>query len=220
MNIMKKQAQIIILLLLSFFTASAQESPYQKAMKKEIAKLTSTDSLPVLQQSANAFGRIAELNPGEWLPVYYQGLAYTFQAMDKSLSLDKKDEALAKADELAQKADALSKNNAEVVALQGFVLMAKLNADAANRGQSLSGPVLQTFGKVRAMDPKNPRAYALTAQMEYGMAKFFGFGTEKACGYAKESLAIFASQDEPALKAALMPTWGKGLAEQMARSCQ
>ncbi|MCF2486690.1 hypothetical protein [Dyadobacter sp. CY347] len=217
---MKKLTQTTILFLLTILTASSQDSPYQKAMKKEIAKLIETDSLPLLQQSANAFGRIAELNPAEWQPVYYQGLAYTFQGMDKSLSLDKKDEVLAKADELAQKAEALSKNNSEIVALQGFVLMAKLNADAVSRGQSLSGRVLQTFGKARAMDPKNPRAMALTAQMEYGMAKFFGSGTEKACGYAKESLAIFASQDEPALKAALLPTWGKSLAEQMAKSCQ
>jgi len=217
---MKKLAQITMLFLVTTLSAFAQDTPYQKAMKKEVAKLTESDSLPVLQQSANAFGRIAELNPGEWQPVYYQGLAYTFQGLDKSLSLDKKDEVLAKADELAQKADALSKNNAEIVALQGFVLMAKLNADAASRGQSLSGPVLQTFGKARAMDPKNPRALALTAQMEYGMARFFGSGTEKACGYAKESLAIFASQDEQALKAALVPTWGKSLAEKMAKSCQ
>lgn len=217
---MKKLAQITMLFLVTTLFAFAQDTPYQKAMKKEVAKMTDSDSLAVLQQSANAFGRIAELNPGEWQPVYYQGLAYTFQGLDKSLSLDKKDEVLAKADELAQKADALSKNNAEIVALQGFVLMAKLNADAASRGQSLSGPVLQTFGKARAMDPKNPRALALTAQMEYGMARFFGSGTEKACGYAKESLAIFASQDEQALKAALLPTWGKSLAEKMAKSCQ
>ena len=217
---MKKLAQITIALLFTFLTAAAQDSPYEKAMKKEIAKFIGSDSLPVLQQSANAFGRIAELNPTEWLPAYYQALAYTFQGLDKSLSLDKKDEALAKADELAQKADALSKNNAEIVALQGCVLMAKLNADAASRGQSLSGPVLQTFGKARAMDPKNPRALALTAQMEYGMAKFFGSGTEKACGYAKESLAIFASEDEAARTAALLPTWGQPLAEKLAKGCQ
>ncbi|MCF0050324.1 hypothetical protein LXM25_09665 [Dyadobacter sp. LJ53] len=217
---MKKRVQLIIaLLLLTILTASAQDSPYQKAMKKEIAKLIESDSLPVLQQSANAFGRIAELNPNEWLPAYYQALAYTFQGLDKSLSLDKKDELLAKADELAQKADALSKNNTEIVALQGFVLMAKLNADAASRGQHLSGQVLQTLGKARAMDPKNPRAFALTAQMEYGMAQFFGSGTEKACGYAKESVAIFASQDEESLKTAMLPTWGKSLAEKMAKSC-
>lgn len=217
---MKKLARITIVLLLSILSASAQDSPYQKAMKKEIAKLIASDSLPVLQQSANAFARIAELNPGEWQPYYYQGLAYTFQGLDKSLSLDQKDEALAKADDLAKKADALSKNNSEIVALQGFVLMAKLNADAAGRGQSLSGQVLQTFGKALALNEKNPRALALLAQMEYGMAKFFGSGTEKACGYAKESLAIFASQDEEALKAAISPTWGKTLAEKMAKSCQ
>lgn len=217
---MEKLAQIIIVLLLTILTASAQDSPYQKVMKKEIAKLLETDSLPVFQQSANAFARIAELNSTEWQPLYYQSLAYIFQGLDKSLSLDKKDEALAKAEELVKKADALSKNNSEIVALQGFALMAKLNADPSGRGQSLSGQVMQTFGKALVLNEKNPRALALLAQMEYGMAKFFGSGTEKSCGLAKESLAIFASEDEEALKAAIMPTWGKNLAEKMAKSCQ
>jgi tetratricopeptide (TPR) repeat protein len=201
------------------FTSFAQETTYQKAMKKEIAKVISTDSLPQLQQSANAFARIAELNPKEWQPFYYQALAYTFQGLNKDLSMDKKDASLSQAEELARKADALSPNNAEIVALQGFVTMAKLSADPASRGQSLSGLALQTFGKALAIDKQNPRALILMAQMELGMAKFFGSGTEKACGLAKQSLAVFDSQDEEALKAAILPTWGKNMAKGVAKNC-
>jgi predicted GNAT family N-acyltransferase len=217
---MKQLTFIFAALLFTIQTATAQESPYQKAMKKEIAKLLETDSLPLLQQSANAFARIAELNPKEWQPYYYQALAYTFQGVNKALTADKKDEALAKAEELAKKADGVSPNNSEIVALQGFITMGKVSVDPSSRGQSLSGQVMQTFGKALALNDKNPRALVLLAQMEYGMAKFFGSGTEKACGSAKQSLAIFTGQDEAALKAALEPTWGKNLAEKMVKGCQ
>jgi len=208
------------LMLLISSAASAQDSPYQKAIKKEIAALISTDSLLQLQRSANAFTRIAELNPTEWQPAYYQALAYTFQSFNKTLTTDKKDEALAKADELVKKADAISPNNPEIITMQGFVTIAKLSVDPAGRGQSLSGTAMQTLGKSLAIDNRNPRTLVLMAQMEYGMAQFFGSGTDKACGLAKQSLAIFNEQDEGALKAAILPTWGKGQAEGLVGRCK
>ncbi|TDE16849.1 hypothetical protein [Dyadobacter psychrotolerans] len=217
---MKKLFSVIAVFLITISIVTAQETPYQKVMKKEIATLISTDSLNQLQSSANAFARIAELNTKEWQPLYYQGLAYTFIGLDKSLSLDLKDAALAKAEELINKADVLSPNNAEIVTVQGFILMAKVSADPGSRGQSLSGQVMGTFGKALTMDSKNPRALILMSQMEYGLSKFFGNGTEKACGLAKESLAVFNSQNEDALEVALQPTWGKPLAENMVKGCK
>lgn len=217
---MKTIICIFSFVLLISHAVSAQDSPYQKAMKKEVAALLAADSLPQLQRSANAFARIAELNAPEWQPAYYQALAYTFQGLSKSLTLDKKDEALAKADELLKKAEGISTNNAEIVTLQGFVTIARLSADPAGRGQSLSGLAMQMLGRALALDGKNPRTLVLMAQMEYGMAQFFGSGTEKACGLAKQSLAIFNSQDEEALKAALQPTWGKNQAEGLVAKCK
>ncbi len=217
---MKSISFTIVVLCFAFVAAFGQDSPYQKAMKKEIAKVIETDSLNELQQSANAFARISELNPKEWLPVYYNALAYTFQGFNKNLSLDKKDEALAKASELVKKAGTLSAGNAEIVTLEGFILMAKLSADPANRGQSMSGQVLAAYGMALGIDGKNPRALAALAQMEFGMAQFFGSGTEKACGLAKQSAAIYAAQDEQALKAAMLPTWGRSMANGLIKSCK
>jgi len=217
---MKTVTRIFALILAVSISVSAQDSPYQKAMKKEIAALLSADSLPQLQRSANAFARIAELNPAEWQPAYYQALAYTFQSFNKTLTIDKKDEALARADELIKKADAISANNPEIITGQAFVTIARLSADPAGRGQSLSGLAMRTLGQSMALDNKNPRTLILMAQMEYGMAQFFGSGTEKACGLAKQSLAIFNSQNEEALKAAILPTWGKNQAENLAGKCK
>lgn len=217
---MKKLFSTIAVFLFAVSLTIAQDSPYQKVMKKEIAKVIETDSLPLLQESANAFARIAEMNPKEWQPLYYGSLAYTFQGLNKTLSLNEKDEALAKAEELAKKADIFSPNNAEIVTLQGFIIMAKVNADPANRGQSLSGQVMAAYGKALSIDNKNPRALALMAQMEYGMAQFFGSGSEKACKLAKQSQAVFAGQDEEALKAAVLPTWGKSMVDKLLKKCE
>lgn len=217
---MKKLLTLIAIFAFCFTVTFAQETAYQKAMKKEIAKVIGTDSVSSLQQSANAFARIAALNTKEWQPLYYGALAYTFQGFSPSLSLDKKDEVLAKADELLKTAEAVSPGNSEIIALQGFVLMAKLSADAANRGQSLSGTIMATYGKALAIDGKNPRALAMLAQMELGMAQFFGNGPEKACGLAKQSQAIYEAQDEAALIANMLPTWGRPMAKSVLSKCK
>lgn len=217
---MKNLLLTIALILCASVSIFAQDSAYQKAMKKEIDKLNMADSLSKYQQSANGFARISQLNPNEWQPYYYNALAYVFQGLDNSLDLNKKDEALAKAGELIKKADAISPNNSEIVTLEGFKIMAEVNADPASRGQSLSGVVMSTFGKAMKLDPQNPRASLLMGQMEFGLAKFFKSGNEKACGLVKQSQTIFAAQDDEALKAKLAPTWGRPLAEKSAKACQ
>ncbi|GLU55885.1 hypothetical protein [Dyadobacter frigoris] len=217
---MKNSLLTIALILCTVVSIFAQDSAYQKAMKKEIDKLNIADSLSKYQQSANGFARISQLNPNEWQPYYYNALAYVYQGLDNSLDLNKKDEALAKAEELIKKAEAISPNNSEIVTLEGFKIMAEVSADPASRGQSLSGTVMYTFGKAMKMDPQNPRASLLMGQMEFGMAGFFKSGTEKACGLVKQSQAIFAAQDDEALKAKLAPTWGRAFAEKSAKACQ
>ncbi|QRR02041.1 hypothetical protein [Dyadobacter sandarakinus] len=217
---MKNLTVLCCLFLLMHAGVYAQDSPYQAAMKKEIATLTTADSLPQLRQSVNAFARIAALNPGEWQPLYYGALACTYQGLAASLSLDKKDAWLAQAWDLVNKAAAISPDNSEIVAMQGFVTMAKLSADPGSRGQSLSPVALQFFGRAIALDENNPRALALMAQMEWGIAQFFGSSTEKACVLASRSRALFAAQDNEALKAALKPAWGSHLAEKVMQHCK
>lgn len=217
---MKKLILTIAFVYCAVLSVLAQDSPYQKAMKKEISNLEKADSLSKFQQSANAFARISQLNPGAWQPYYYGALAYIYQGLDGSLSLQKKDEALAKAEELIKKADVISPNNSEIVTLEGFKVMAEVSADPGSRGQSLSGAVMYNFGKALSIDPKNPRATVLMGQMEYGTAKFFHSGTEKACGLVKKSQTLFEEQPVETLTASLLPTWGGSLAGRLAKVCQ
>jgi hypothetical protein len=214
----------VFICMLSLFwilnAALAQETPYQKIMKKEIKKLTSLDSSSHLQQSANAFARISEMNTGEWQPLYYEALAHIYQSFNSTLSLDQKDAQTDKALSLLSKADALSSSNSEIVALQGFATMAKLTADPASRGQTLSAQAIGLFQKALGLDQQNPRAMVLLAQMEWGMSQFFGSGNEKPCKLATQSLSLFESQDEDARKVSILPTWGQNMAHELLRNCK
>jgi tetratricopeptide (TPR) repeat protein len=212
---MKKYTLIIALMMFVATFANATNEAYEKAMLKEIQALGEAGPVAELQKSANAFARIADMNTGEWLPDYYAALAYANMGFRAQGGLEEKDGYYAQAKKHIEKADAVSPNNSEIVALQGFITMGELAADPNSRGQSLSGLAMQTFGKAINLNRQNPRAIFLMAQMEYGMAQFFGQGPEKACGLVNASLELFAKEAAEAKEGNLNPSWGKGMAEEM-----
>lgn len=217
---MKKSILSAAILFASIVSLFASNEAYIQAMQKELTKMRSAASVEDLKKSANAFSRIAEMNTSEWLPDYYAALAYANMGFRSEGSLAEKDEFYAQAKKHIQKADAVSPNNSEIVAMQGFITMGELAADPQSRGQHLSGEAMQLFGKAISLNRQNPRAIVMMAQMEYGMAQFFGQGPEKACGLLNSSLELFAKEEANRQEGSIEPRWGKNMAEEMKQMCK
>jgi tetratricopeptide (TPR) repeat protein len=186
---------------------------YLQAMSTEISKLYQAASVEELQKSANAFQRISTMNPTEWLPDYYAAWAYANMGFRSQGSAQDKDNYFAQAKKLADKAAQVSPNNSEIVAMQGYITMGELSVDPGSRGQHLSPVAMQTFGKAINLNRTNPRAILLMAQMEYGMAQFFGQGPEKACGLILSSLELFKKEAATAKNNSIEPLWGEDYAK-------
>src|SRR5690606_10019153 len=108
-------------------------------------------------------------------------------------------------------------DESEVAAMEGFVHMIRVTVDPASRGQQYSGLAFQAFGKSLAINPDNPRALALKAQMELGTAQFFGSPVDDACAtmrLALEKFDTFTSENP------LAPRWGRETAESMKEQCK
>jgi hypothetical protein len=67
------------------------------------------------------------------------------------------------------------------------------------------------------LNPENPRALALLAQMQFGTARFFGSSTIEACGTNTKALEKFEKFKSDN---ALAPQWGRGMAEEMRDECK
>jgi hypothetical protein len=215
---MKKQILFLALCLTLGFTVNAQDA-YVAAMQKEMTQMKTAVSAQDLQKVANGFARIAEMAQGEWLPDYYAALALVNAGFRTQGGLEEKDAIYAQAKKHADKASKNSPNNSEVTALHGYITMGELAADPNSRGQHLSGLAMQTFGKAIEQNRQNPRAIMLMAQMELGMAQFFGQGPEKACGLVTASLGLFEKEASQNNGPTLFPTWGKDLALQLKSNC-
>ncbi|MBC6365435.1 hypothetical protein [Algoriphagus sp. AK58] len=214
---MKTILATLTLVFAFVWNASANDPAYESAMKKQLQAMKSIQSADESQAVTNGFLRIAEVKNTEWLPLYYAAYLQTIAAFRFEVN---KDQYFDQAMELAKKAEKIAPNHSEITALQGFILMGKLSVDPMTRGQELSGQAMQLFGKAIALDKENPRAVTLMAQMEQGMAQFFGQGPEKACGMARMGLTLFAKEESKVTENYLMPTWGKREAEQVASACK
>ena len=218
------KTRIVILsaiLFASLQLALASELPldndkYVDAMKKNIDVIYKAQSIEELQQSVNAFERIGAAEKTKWEPHYYAAFGYIMMA-NQEKEASKKDTYLDQAMASLDKAKAIVANESEVVALEGFVHMIRVTVDPGSRGPQYAGLAMQTYGKAIALNPENPRALALLAQMQYGTAQFFGSPATEACETTKKSLEKFDTfkSDNP-----LAPQWGRRMAEGMREVCK
>ena len=211
-----KKITIIIGILVAAFSMQAQsQEAYVKAMGKGLMDMGDAKSFEDYQKVAAQFERISAKVTDQWHPSYYAALANINMSM-RVEGINEKDKWTKKAQEYIDQAMKVASNNAEVVALQGFQHMIVLSADANSRGQMLSAKAMQYLSQAVTMDPTNPRANILLAQMEHGMAQFFGSSTANACERAQKALELFDKQQE---SKSLDPTWGKSTASELVEQC-
>lgn len=206
---------MIVLLVFAAEVVFANDK-YTEIMQKNIETVYQAKSVEEFQSLANTFHRIAEAEKNKWEAFYYEAYAYVMMATIEKDGA-KKDGMLDASLKAIESAKALQPAESELVALEGFVHMMRVTVDPASRGQQYSGLAFQSFSKAVGMNPENPRALALLAQMEFGTAQFFGSSTDGACTTVTKAIEKFENQKPTSL---LSPMWGKGMALSLKNKCQ
>jgi len=207
---------VLLALLALIVSKSFAIDKYTENMQKNIETVYTAQTIPDLQSAVNALERIGDAEKTKWEPFYYASFGYVMMATrEKEASV--KDSYLDLALKANEKAKALQPGESEIVAMEGFIHMIRVTVDPASRGQQFSSLAFQSFGKAAGMNPENPRALALLAQMQFGTAQFFGASTAEACATNSKALEKF---DTFKSDNALAPQWGKGMAEGLKGKCQ
>jgi hypothetical protein len=184
-------------------------------MIKTIASIYKADTVTEFMPAINTFERIAVAEKTKWEPYYYASFGYLMMATREQEGT-KKDLLLDQAQNALKSASALAPSESEVVALEGFILMMRVTVDPAARGPQVSGQAFAAFSKAITLNPENPRALALMAQMQLGTAKFFNMPATEACETAAKAAGLF---DAP-VSNPLAPSWGKQMNEALLAQCR
>lgn len=205
-----------LICMLPVCIASANDGKYIQTMTKNIQAIYEAQEPSRMQEVVNTFERIASAEKDKWEPLYY--IAYgNIMLANMDEDGQRKDAFLDTALEHIKKAKEIVADESELVALEGFVSMLRITVDPQARGPVHAPIAMQLFNKAAALNPKNPRALALLAQMQFGTAQFFNSPTTEACGTNARALEAFsrAQTDNP-----LTPAWGRQMAEGLAAQCK
>lgn len=212
---MKRSAFTILAFLVSCLMF-AENNRFEKVMLEQIDLVYAANSIEEYQKVINTLERIGNAETDKWEPFYYAAFADVMISTKVEKLIDK-DRYLDNAQSFLDKAKALDNKNVEIMTLQGFIHTMRLAADPASRGQQYSEIVFNTYNQALAIDPNNPRALIMMAQMKQGMAQFFGSDTSEACEMASKALIAF---DEYKNDNVLSPNWGRGNAKRMITQCE
>lgn len=200
---------VLMLLLFSFGLSigvrAQSDAKYTMAMEKALEGLDSLTTGDKWLAKSNTFERIAQKEPGEWLPPYYVALC---QIMIFNLDQDaSKYEALCeKTDKFLAVADSLNPSNSEIYVLKSMAAGLHIRTNPMVNGQKYAPLASMTLEKALQLDPGNPRAY-----MQKGMTLFFTppqWGGDPAKG--KELMETAVEKFEAFQPASsIHPNWGE-----------
>jgi len=211
---MKKLLFSLTIILISFSSTIAGD--YEKAMMKNLEAMNKAQSVTDWQTIANSFARIADAEADKWMPKYYACYAYVIMSAIETDGA-KKDEYLDLGQSYLDPIAEAFPENSEIITLQGFLHTMRLVVDPPSRGPQYSGMAFQALNKGLELNPDNPRAMYMLAQMQYGSAQFFGSSTDEACNTLNTALEKFDSF-EP--ESAIAPQWGKEQAIGLQTGCK
>jgi tetratricopeptide (TPR) repeat protein len=210
-----KTITLIFAIALSF-VANATDDKFIEVMSKQIDALYSAKTTEEIQKVVNALDRIASAEKEKWEPLYYSAFGNVMIAIKEQEST-KKDSYLDLAMALVNKAKSIKPDDSEITAMEGFIHMIRVTVDPAARGQEYSGKAYEAYEKALTVNPNNPRALALMAQMEYGTAQFFKAPTTSACATAAKAIEKFETSKP---ESPLAPAWGKSMTEELKGKCK
>ncbi len=213
---MKTSILTLSLFLLSL-TAFAGGEKFQEAMGKALAGYADCRSAADFNVLSDKFARIAEAEPTEWLPLYYQAhcvIVGNFRSGDSAID---RDLMLDEAQKAVDKLIAMDPANSEVLALQGMLYTGRLVIDPMTRGQEYGAKSAIAVGKAQGINPNNPRARYLHIANERGTAQFFGKDMQAYCDKAALLLGEWDSLNE--IESPIHPSWGQEMVAGIAKSC-
>jgi len=214
---MKKVFLLLTAVSIIVFTSMAMGPEFQKVMGETLAGYSECKTVEDYQDLANKFERIANVEKGEWLPLYYHAHCHIIMSFMEQSGMVKKDEYLDVAEVSVNRILEMVPDESEIYALQAFMLTARLVVDPMTRGQEYSILSGQAAGAALGLNPDNPRAKYLNISNEMGAAQFFGSDVSKYCTQAKE---LLKNWDDFKSASPIHPNWGKDQVKEIVDSCK
>jgi hypothetical protein len=203
---------IVLFILLLQLPLYAQVSNQTKALESAVMQFNQTNNPSSYTQLYLKFEQLYSVDKTNWLIPYYAGMTRSLMCLLKMGDRD----ALAN-DALMWLARAKSiQVNDEIYCAESLAYTAKMSVNPALRWLTYEGKIKNSLNLAKKLNPNNPRAYILEANIQQKLPFIFGGGCKSAKPLIQKAELAFSAQNSAN---SIEPSWGIQSLVKLKKAC-
>ena len=192
---------LFVFILLIQLPTQAQSINQSKALEAAVMQFNQTNSPSSYTQLFLKFEQLYSLDKTNWLIPYYAGMTRSIMCL---LKMGDRDALANDALLWVGRAKSIMPND-EVYCAESLAYTAKMSVNPALRWLAYEGKVKNALSLAKRLNPNNPRAYLLEANIQQKLPFIFGGGCKSAKPLIQKAELCFNVQTKGS---SVEPSWG------------
>jgi len=203
---------IIFFILLLQLPLQAQVTNQSKALEEAVMLFNQTSKSQAYQELYLQFEQLYAVNKTNWLIPYYAGMTRSLMCL---LKMGDRDALANDALLWVGRAKSIVKND-EVYCAESLAYTAKMSVNPALRWLVYEGKIKNALKLAKKLNPNNPRAYILEANIQQKLPIIFGGGCKSVKPLIQKAELCFNAQTKVH---SVEPSWGIQSLVQLKKAC-
>ena len=202
----------ILFFSICFLKVQAQANSTNKTLETAVMQFNLANKNLNYQELYIQFEQLYTVNKTNWLIPYYAGMTRSIMCL---LKMGDKDALANDALLWVGRAKSIMAND-EVYCAESLAYTAKMSVNPLLRWLTYEGKIKKSLNLAKKLNPNNPRAYVLEANIQQKIPYIFGGGCNSVKPLIEKAELCFNTQTKSNL---VEPSWGKQSLVQLKKAC-
>ena len=203
---------IVLFVLLLQLRLQAQSPNQTKVLESAVMQFNQTNNPNSYKQLYLQFEQLYSVDKTNWLIPYYAGMTKSIMCL---LKMGDRDALANDALLWVSRAKSILAND-EVYCAESLAYTAKMSVNPALRWLAYEGKVKNALSLAKKLNPNNPRAYLLEANIQQKLPFIFGGGCKSAKPFIQKAELCFNAQNKVN---SVEPSWGIQSLVKLKKAC-
>ena len=202
----------ILFFSICFLKVQAQANSTNKTLETAVMQFNLANKNLNYQELYIQFEQLYTVNKTNWLIPYYAGMTRSIMCL---LKMGDKDALANDALLWVGRAKSIMAND-EVYCAESLAYTAKMSVNPLLRWLTYEGKIKKSLSLAKKLNPNNPRAYVLEANIQQKIPYIFGGGCKSVKPLIEKAELCFNTQTK---SNSVQPSWGKQSLVQLKKAC-
>ncbi len=203
---------VVLFVLLLQLPLQAQSPNQTKVLESAVMQFNQANNPSSYKQLYLQFEQLYSVDKTNWLIPYYAGMTKSIMCL---LKMGDRDALANDALLWVARAKAIEVND-EIYCAESLAYTAKMSVNPALRWFTYEGKIKNTLSLAKKLNPSNPRAYVLEANIQQKLPFIFGGGCKAVKPLIQKAELCFNNQTKAN---SIEPSWGIQSLVQLKKAC-